>query len=260
MTSELAANKSRGHGRGPAGSVPGSNRRGSAPRSRSPAVPVQGAQLPHGGAVGGGCPRPACPPRPTRPGSSRLLAASARRSSAQQVGWPAPLRAPRRSPVPQRSPGGPPRCHGSPPPASSPHPPDPVPSGAAAGEALSRLSPERPRVRRGLGEGGQPVAEQRGRAATPRSPVTVGLGSGGGGRIAVRRAGTRGHRTVRAGSFRDAGVVFQTPRDSVAGNRGVVRAGSWEGGDACAVRGVLTDPVGCLRRGGHGSVPGRGVG
>lgn len=199
VTSERAANKSRGHGRGPAGSVPGSNRRESAPHSRSAAVPVQGAQPPRGGAVGGGCPRPICPPRPTRPGSSRRVAAAARRSSAQQVGWPAPLCGPRRSRVPQWSPGGPPRSLGSPSPASSPHPPDPVPSGAAAGEGLSRLPAERPRGRRGLGEGGQPVAKQRGRAATPRSPVTVGLGSGGGGRSAVPRARTRGHRTATRG-------------------------------------------------------------
>lgn len=133
-----------------AGSVPGSNRR-EGQRAPPPVPAARGAG--RGAAAGGRGGRWLPPPRPTRPGSSRPAAAAARRSSAQQVGWPVPLRDPCRSRAPPPAPGGPPRSLDSPPPASSPHPPDSAPSGATAGEGLSQRSPERPGGRRGLGGG-----------------------------------------------------------------------------------------------------------
>lgn len=132
-------------------------------------------------------------------------------------------------------------------PVRPPTPPDPVPSGATAGEALSQRCPERPGGRRGLGESGRPVAKQRGRAASPRSPVT-GVGE-------VRRReegdGTPTHR-VPLWRWR----CFPDPTRWRGGESG--RGAGFAGGQRrLCCGGVPTDPVGCLGRDGTGLCPAR---
>lgn len=190
-------------------------------------------------------------PSPAPAAPSRLVAAAARRSSAQQVGRPGPAPHPPPLPVlawgpwqgwgteppPSPRPAVPP-VPPTPPrpvPPAPPNPPVPAPSGAAAGGGGCPSAG--PSVPAGGGVGARVGGRSLARGDTLRNPhprPRSGWGRWGSRPGAVGGAGSRGQGRggtgpPRAGPYYRAGALFWTPWDRVEGDseRGVGWSGRW---------------------------------